>query len=43
MRPSLIDTSANPEAIPVAKGLTVEPTTPIPQPSNTTAAPVSAS
>ena len=32
-----------PDAIPVANGLTVEPITPIPQPSRTTAAPVRAS
>ena len=42
-RPSLIGTPAIPDAIPVANGLTVEPSTPIPQPSRTTAAPVSAS
>ena len=42
-RPSLIGMPAIPEAIPVAKGLIVEPSVPIPQPSRTTAAPVSAS
>ena len=42
-RPSLIGMPAMPEAIPVAKGLIVEPSVPIPQPSRTTAAPVSAS
>ncbi len=42
-RPSLIETPAIPDAIPVANGLTVDPSTPIPQPSRTTAAPVSAS
>ena len=42
-RPSLIGMPAIPEAIPVAKGLIVEPIVPIPQPSSTTAAPVSAS
>ena len=41
--PSLIDTPANPDAIPVANGLIVEPKVPIPQPSRTTAAPVMAS
>ena len=34
---------AIPDAIPVAKGLIVEPSTPIPHPRSTTAAPVSAS
>ena len=41
--PSLMDTPANPDAMPVANGLIVEPKVPIPQPSRTTAAPVSAS
>ncbi len=36
-------TPANPDAIPVANGLTVEPMTPIPQPSRISAAPVSES
>ena len=31
--PSLIETPAKPEAMPVANGLTVEPSTPIPAPS----------
>ena len=35
--------AANPEAMPVANGLIVEPMVPIPQPRRTTAAPVSAS
>ena len=43
MMPSLIEMPAIPEAIPVANGLTVEPSTPMPQPSSTIAAPVSAS
>ena len=38
-----MDVPANPDAIPVAKGLIVEPKVPIPQPSRTTAAPVRAS
>ena len=42
-RPSLIGTSAKPEAMPVANGLTVEPSTPIPQPSRITRAPTRAS
>ena len=42
-RPSLIETPAIPDAIPVANGLTVDPSTPIPQPRRMTAAPVSAS
>ena len=42
-RPSLSDTPANSEAIPVANGLTVEPSTPIPAPNRITSAPVSAS
>ena len=42
-RPSLIETPANPEAMPVANGLIVEPKVPMPQPSRTTAAPVRAS
>jgi hypothetical protein len=42
-RPSLIETPANPDAIPVANGLIVDPSVPIPQPRRTTAAPVSAS
>jgi hypothetical protein len=41
--PSLIGMPAIPDAIPVANGLTVEPSTPMPQPSSTIAAPVSAS
>ena len=41
--PSLIETSAKPEAMPVANGLTVEPSTPMPAPSMITAAPVRAS
>ena len=41
--PWLMDVPANPDAIPVAKGLIVEPKVPIPQPSRTTAAPVRAS
>ena len=41
--PSLSGMSAKPDAIPVAKGFTVEPITPIPQPSRTTDAPTSAS
>ena len=42
-RPSLIGMPAIPEAIPVANGLIVDPSVPMPQPSRTTAAPVSAS
>ena len=42
-RPSLIGMPAMPEAIPVANGLIVEPSVPIPHPSRTTAAPVSES
>ena len=41
--PSLIETSGEPDAMPVANGLTVEPSTPIPAPSMITAAPVSES
>ncbi len=41
--PSLIETPAIPDAIPVANGLTVDPITPMPQPSRTIAAPVRAS
>ena len=41
--PSLIETPANPDAMPVANGLIVEPKVPMPQPSRTTAAPTSAS
>ena len=43
MMPSLIGMPAIPDAIPVAKGLTVEPSTPIPQPRRTIDAPTSAS
>ena len=42
-RPSLNDTSAKPDAMPVANGLTVEPKTPMPHPSRITSAPTSAS
>ena len=42
-RPSLIGIPANPDAIPVANGLIVEPSVPIPHPSRTIAAPVRAS
>ena len=42
-RPSLIETPAKPEAMPVANGLIVEPKVPMPQPSRTMAAPVRAS
>ena len=38
-----MEAPANPDAMPVANGLIVEPSVPIPQPSRTTAAPVSAS
>ena len=41
--PSLIEMPANPDAMPVAKGLMVDPRVPIPQPSRRIAAPVSAS
>ena len=41
--PSLMDVPAKPDAIPVAKGLMVDPKVPMPQPSRTTAAPVRAS
>ena len=41
--PSLMDMPANPDAMPVANGLMVDPSVPMPQPSRTTAAPVSAS
>ena len=37
--PSSIETPANPEAIPVANGLIVEPSTPMPQPSRRIEAP----
>ena len=43
MSPSLIGMPANPDAMPVAKGLMVEPRTPMPHPSRTIAAPVRAS
>ena len=42
-RPSLMETPANPEAMPVAKGLIVEPRVPMPHPRRTMAAPVRAS
>ena len=41
--PSVRGMPAKPEAMPVAKGLTVEPSTPMPAPSMTTATPVRAS
>ena len=41
--PSLIGISAKPEAMPVAKGLIVEPRVPMPQPRRRIAAPVMAS
>ena len=41
--PSLIDVPAKPDAIPVANGLIVEPSTPIPQPRSRIEAPTSAS
>ena len=41
--PSLIEMPAKPDAIPVAKGLIVEPRVPMPQPSSRIAAPVRAS
>ena len=41
--PVLIDVPAKPDAIPVANGLIVEPSTPIPAPRRIIAAPVSAS
>ena len=41
--PSLIDTSANPDAMPVANGFTVDPSTPMPAPSRITSAPTMAS
>lgn len=39
-RPSLSGTPAKPEAMPVANGLIVDPSVPMPQPSSSTAAPV---
>ena len=41
--PSAIETPAKPEAMPVANGLTVEPSTPMPAPSRSTEAPTRAS
>ena len=41
--PSLRGMSAKPEAMPVANGFTVEPSTPMPHPSRITAAPTRAS
>ena len=43
MRPSLMETPANPDAMPVANGFRVDPRVPMPQPSKTTAAPTRAS
>ena len=41
--PSSIETPANSEAMPVANGLIVEPSTPTPQPRSTIEAPTSES
>ena len=41
--PSAIETPAKPEAMPVANGLIVEPSTPMPAPSRSTEAPTRAS
>ena len=42
-RPSLSEMLAKPDAMPVANGFTVEPSTPMPAPNRITAAPTSAS
>jgi hypothetical protein len=41
--PSLMEVPANPDAMPVANGLMVDPRTPTPHPSSRTAAPVNVS